>query len=431
MQFARGAEDRELIVLVLIDALRPDKRRRIAKETLEIYIPIANRLGIYTIRHELEDRVLRALHPLRYRVLEHAVNKASGHRKELIEKINSALGARLVEIRDGLDAGQRKVLDNALRDFHLSGVDLPADKKQRFKEISQELSSLTSRFSENVLDATHAWSKKIDDLMALAGLPQSAIDLARQNAEQRGEDGWLLTGDIGEIDDEGFLRITGRKKELIITAGGKNIAPAAIEGVIATSKYVNQVFVIGNKRKFLSALITLDEENITAWAAEEGVTYSSMDDLILNDKVQNLIDIEVAAKNTQFASFESIKKVTIVPILRAGLGMLDGVLSLIPVARVSVVGQIRNEDTLEAETYLEKLVGELDQRMALIIDPMLATGGSMISTIDLLKKAGSTPGRAQVYPKPGPRAPSGLPGCLTAHSHGIEHTPVQLSVGCM
>src|SRR5690554_8106542 len=79
------------------------------------------------------------------------------------------------------------------------------------------------------------------------------------------------------------------------------------------------------------------------------------------------------------------KKVTIVPILRAGLGMLDGVQSLIPVARVSVVGQIRNEATLEAETYLEKLVGELDQRMALIIDPMLATGGSMISTIDLLR----------------------------------------------
>ncbi|WP_166260887.1 uracil phosphoribosyltransferase [Marinobacter salicampi] len=90
------------------------------------------------------------------------------------------------------------------------------------------------------------------------------------------------------------------------------------------------------------------------------------------------------------------KKVTIVPILRAGLGMLDGVLSLIPGARVSVVGQVRNEETLEASTYLEKLVGELDQRMAIIIDPMLATGGSMISTIDLLKKAGSTEIRALV-----------------------------------
>ncbi|MCB1799920.1 MAG: oligopeptidase A, partial [Gammaproteobacteria bacterium] len=94
-----------------------------------------------------------------------------------------------------LDAGQRRVLDNALRDFHLSGVDLPADKKLRFKQISQELSSLTSRYSENVLDATDAWSKRVDDAAALSGLPQSAIDLARQSAEQRGQTGWLLTLD--------------------------------------------------------------------------------------------------------------------------------------------------------------------------------------------------------------------------------------------
>ena len=69
------------------------------------------------------------------------------------------------------------------------------------------------------------------------------------------------------------------------------------------------------------------------------------------------------------------KKVTVVPILRAGIGMLDGVLSLIPGAKVSVVGVARNEETLEAHTYLERLVGELDQRLALIVDPMLATGG--------------------------------------------------------
>ena len=95
-----------------------------------------------------------------------------------------------------LDDGQRKVLDNALRDFHLSGVDLAPDKKQRFKEISQELSSLTSKFSENVLDASNAWSKQIDDVKALAGLPQSAVDLAKHTAEQRDEKGWLLTLDF-------------------------------------------------------------------------------------------------------------------------------------------------------------------------------------------------------------------------------------------
>jgi oligopeptidase A len=95
-----------------------------------------------------------------------------------------------------LDDAQRKVLDNALRDFHLSGVDLPAAEKERFKGISQELSQLTSSFSENVLDATHAWSKRVDDVDALAGLPQSALDLARQTAEQRGLKGWLLTLDF-------------------------------------------------------------------------------------------------------------------------------------------------------------------------------------------------------------------------------------------
>ena len=105
------------------------------------------------------------------------------------------------------------------------------------------------------------------------------------------------------------------------------------------------------------------------------------------------------------------KKITIVPILRAGLGMLDGVLSLIPVARVSVVGQIRNETTLEAETYLEKLVGELDQRMALIIDPMLATGGSMIATLDMLKAKGCKDIRVLVLVA----APEGVEAVLAKH----------------
>lgn len=94
---------------------------------------------------------------------------------------------------ENLDEAQRKVLENALRDFHLSGVDLPSDKKNRFKEIGQTLSTLTSKYEEHLLDATNAWSKLIEDEEELAGLPQSALDLARQSAEQRGKKGWLLT----------------------------------------------------------------------------------------------------------------------------------------------------------------------------------------------------------------------------------------------
>ncbi|MBW9264308.1 MAG: oligopeptidase A [Candidatus Thiodiazotropha sp. (ex. Lucinisca nassula)] len=92
-----------------------------------------------------------------------------------------------------LDRAQRKLLQNALLDFHLSGVDLEEDKKQRFKEISQELSQLTTKFEENLLDATNAWSKLITDESALQGLPESALALARQTAAQRDQEGWLLT----------------------------------------------------------------------------------------------------------------------------------------------------------------------------------------------------------------------------------------------
>ena len=82
------------------------------------------------------------------------------------------------------------------------------------------------------------------------------------------------------------------------------------------------------------------------------------------------------------------KKITVVPILRAGLGMMDGVLDLIPSAKVSVVGLYRNEETLEPVTYFKKLAGKMEDRTALILDPMLATGGSLVATIDMLKDVG-------------------------------------------
>ncbi|MCH8552945.1 MAG: uracil phosphoribosyltransferase [Natronospirillum sp.] len=90
------------------------------------------------------------------------------------------------------------------------------------------------------------------------------------------------------------------------------------------------------------------------------------------------------------------KKITVVPILRAGLGMLDGVLNMVPSAKVSVVGLYRDEETLQPVTYFEKMASDIEQRMALIVDPMLATGGSMVACIDMLKKAGCTQIRALV-----------------------------------
>jgi uracil phosphoribosyltransferase len=105
------------------------------------------------------------------------------------------------------------------------------------------------------------------------------------------------------------------------------------------------------------------------------------------------------------------KKVTIVPILRAGLGMLDGVLDMIPSAKVSVVGLSRNHETLQPENYFERFVGQLDERTAIIIDPMLATAGSMIATVSLLKDRGCKDIRALVLVA----APEGVAALGLAH----------------
>jgi uracil phosphoribosyltransferase len=105
------------------------------------------------------------------------------------------------------------------------------------------------------------------------------------------------------------------------------------------------------------------------------------------------------------------KKVTVVPILRAGIGMLDGVLDLIPNAKVSVVGISRNHETLAPEPYFEHFVGQLDERQAVIIDPMLATGGSLIATIDMLKRKGCQQIKALVLVA----APEGIAAMSKAH----------------
>ncbi|MDD1965984.1 uracil phosphoribosyltransferase [Pseudomonas sp. NPDC090203] len=151
----------------------------------------------------------------------------------------------------------------------------------------------------------------------------------------------------------------------------------------------------------------ISTKNFRELAQEVGalLTYEATKDLPLET-----YDIQGWAGTVQVEKIAG-KKITVVPILRAGIGMLEGVLSLIPGAKVSAVGVARNEETLEAHTYLEKLAPEIDQRLALIIDPMLATGGSMVATIDLLKKAGCKDIRAMVLVA----APEGIEVVEKAH----------------
>jgi len=132
-------------------------------------------------------------------------------------------------------------------------------------------------------------------------------------AEAIDADGWLHSGDIGEIDEDGFLTITDRKKDLIITAGGKNVAPQRIEKTLMTSRFISQVVACGDRRKFIAALITLDAENIRKWADEHGVGATDVAELARDPKVRQLIEDEVAERNRELASFESVKKFRILP----------------------------------------------------------------------------------------------------------------------
>jgi len=156
---------------------------------------------------EEDDRLSRAWSPVSHlnsvmnsdelRVAYNAcLPKLSDYATEVGQNADLYRGYRHVSQQPGLNAAQRKMLSNTLRDLHLAGVDLPADKKARYKEISQELTQLTSRFEENVLDATHAWIKHLTTAERLAGLPESAKALARHQAEERNLEGWVLTLDV-------------------------------------------------------------------------------------------------------------------------------------------------------------------------------------------------------------------------------------------
>jgi long-chain acyl-CoA synthetase len=127
-------------------------------------------------------------------------------------------------------------------------------------------------------------------------------------------DGWLATGDIGELDEQGYLRITDRKKDLIKTSGGKYVAPQKIEGVLkVASPHISQVVVHGDGRKYATALITLDPEAIEGWAKEQGLSYSSFEELAGSREVHDLIEGQVEEANRSLERWETIKRFEILP----------------------------------------------------------------------------------------------------------------------
>jgi long-chain acyl-CoA synthetase len=125
-------------------------------------------------------------------------------------------------------------------------------------------------------------------------------------------DGWLHTGDLGELDEDGFLTITDRKKDIIVTAGGKNVAPQNIENDLKGSRYISQALVVGDRRPFLTALLTLDEEEIGQWASERGLD-GGVAELSEREEVRALVQEAVDRVNNDLANFERVRAWSLLP----------------------------------------------------------------------------------------------------------------------
>jgi long-chain acyl-CoA synthetase len=126
------------------------------------------------------------------------------------------------------------------------------------------------------------------------------------------KDGWLHTGDVGAVE-EGFLKILDRKKDILITAGGKNITPAFIENKLKFSSYIQDAVVIGDGRKYLAAMILIDEDNVTKYAQDNRIPFTTFADLTQNTEIRKLIDVEVSKVNKTLSRVETIKKFELLP----------------------------------------------------------------------------------------------------------------------
>ena len=136
-----------------------------------------------------------------------------------------------------------------------------------------------------------------------------------KTAETFTEDGWLRTGDVGMVDNQGYVSITGRLKDIIITAGGKNITPAEIENRLKFSPYISDAVIIGDKRKFLTCLVMIDQENVEKYAQDQRVPFSNFASLCAAIEVQELIRDTITEVNKDFARVEQIKDFRLIDVL--------------------------------------------------------------------------------------------------------------------
>ena len=188
-----------------------------------------------------------------------------------------------------------------------------AGGKSRLGTVGQAISNVEAKIAED----GELCVKGPSVMMGYWNLPE-------KTAEVFDSDGFFLTGDIAEIDGDGFIRITDRKKDLIVTAGGKNIAPQPIEAELKRSGLVDNAVIIGDRRPFLVVLLSPNTEALEAWAENEGISFTSTEEITRHPKLVEAFAAVVENTNENLASYEQIKKHSVLPLM---LSIEDGTLT--------------------------------------------------------------------------------------------------------
>ncbi len=272
----------------------------------------ALKTGYRVSRLQLENKKIPPLLALRYRVAM----------KLVFKKIHEALGGRVRFCVSGAAPMNPEVT----RFFHAAGLIILEGYGMTENTSFTNCTTVDDIKFGSVGHHAPEIEQKIADngeiLFRGRNVMKGYYKMSKETKETITKDGWLHTGDIGFVDSQGRLTITGRLKDIIITSGGKNIAPSRIESFLGTSKFINQVCVVGDSRKYLAALVTLNADNVVKFAKKRNIQFEHVDDLNNNEEVRGLIHEEVNKANEKLASFETIKRFAIVPEFTIESGLL-------------------------------------------------------------------------------------------------------------
>jgi long-chain acyl-CoA synthetase len=237
---------------------------------------------------------LRAEHMLFNKLVYGKLRAALGGRCEVALSGGAPLGGRLGHFYRGIGV---RILEGYGLTETSPVISVNTDDACRLGTVGRPLPGVTVRIADDgeiMIMGDHVFKRYWNDEAATA----EALDA----------DGWLHTGDLGELDDEGYLRITGRKKELIVTAGGKNVAPAVLEDRLRNHPLISQSMVIGDRRPFIAALVTLDEESLPGWLAEHGMPAGTgIEELRDDERLRATIQEAVDYANRAVSKAEAIR----------------------------------------------------------------------------------------------------------------------------